>query len=81
MAQLPELIKNKNRMAGYRGLAQLPESIRPTSYNNNKNRMAGYRGLAQLPESIRPTLLRTLDLPIIDTWFIHADVRDKGLKK
>jgi hypothetical protein len=42
--------------------------------------MAGYRALAKLPERIRPTLLRTMDLPIIDTWFIHAYVRDEALK-
>jgi hypothetical protein len=42
--------------------------------------MAGYRALSKLPDNIRPTLLRTMDLPIIDTWFIHAYVRDEALK-
>ena len=42
-------------------------------------RMAGYRRVAQLPEMLRPTLLRTMDLPIIDTYFIWPSVRDAGL--
>ena len=43
-----------------------------------KHRIAAYRRVAQMPESIRPVLLRTMDLPIIDSWYIHADVRDRG---
>ncbi len=46
-----------------------------------KNRTAATSGWTQLPELIRPTLLRIMDLPIIDSWFIHADVRDRGSPK
>jgi hypothetical protein len=59
-------------MPGYRALPLLPELIM------EKHRMAGYRAWVQFPESIRPVLLRTMDLPIIDSWFIHAHVVDLG---
>jgi hypothetical protein len=40
--------------------------------------MAGFRRASQLPEEIRPVLLRTLDYPLLDQYFIWPDVRDAG---
>ena len=64
--------KQRNGMPWYRALPLLPGLI------TEKHRIAAYRRVAQMPESIRPVLLRTMDLPIIDSWYIHADVRDRG---
>ena len=47
-------------------------------YISHACRMAGYRRVAQLPETLQPVLLRTMDLPIIDTYFIWPSVRDAG---
>ena len=41
--------------------------------------MAGYRRSSALPEQLRPTLLRTLDYPLLDQYFIWGDVLDAGL--
>ena len=41
--------------------------------------MAGYRRSSALPEQLKPTLLRTLDYPLLDQYFIWGDVLDAGL--
>ena len=64
--------KQRNGMPGYRGLPQLPGLIK------EKHRISGYVAATTLPEALRPVLLRTMDLPIVDTWFIYPDVRDRG---
>ena len=72
VAAIARVHKQRNGMPGYRGLPQLPGLIK------KKHRISGYVGATTLPEAIRPVLLRTMDLPIVDTWFIYPDVRDRG---
>ena len=66
------------RMQGYRKVCK-PFTTR-ISYMIcvSVRRMQGYRRVSQLPERLRPTQLRTMDLPIIDSYFVWPDVVRAG---
>ena len=51
---------------------------RPLVHYTVETWMAGYRRTAGLPSDIRPSLLRTLDYPLLDQFFIWADMLEKA---